>query len=131
MKLEHIALTISEAKEIKDFYINILGMREVKTFVLNKILAQKIFSIQKDLHVFYLQKNDLFLEIFITDEKVKKGFDHICFATKDRETLVATAEAQNYECIRIERDISDLIFIKDKSGNIFEIKESNMKNNKV
>lgn len=131
MKLEHIALTIAEAKEIKDFYINILGMREVKTFVLNKILAQKIFGIQKDTNVFYLQKNDLFLEIFITDEKLKQGFDHICLAIKDRENFVTKTEAQKYKCIRIKRDIFDLIFIKDKSGNIFEIKESNIENDKV
>ncbi len=123
MKLEHIGLTISESKEIKDFYINILGMREVKTFVLNKILAQKIFGINKNTSAFFLQKNDLFLEIFVTDEKLKQGFNHICLTIKDRETLVTKAEAQNYECIRIERDIFDLIFIKDKSGNIFEIKE--------
>ncbi len=123
MKLEHIGLTISESKEIKDFYINILGMREVKTFILNKILAQKIFGINKNTSAFFLQKNDLFLEIFVTDEKLKQGFNHICLTIKDRETLVTKAEAQNYECIRIERDIFDLIFIKDKSGNIFEIKE--------
>ncbi|MBC8486375.1 MAG: hypothetical protein H8D45_10090, partial [Bacteroidetes bacterium] len=52
-----------------------------------------------------------------------QGFDHICLAIKDRETLITKAEAQNYECIRRKRDIFDLIFIKDKSGNIFEIKE--------
>ncbi len=123
MILEHIAITISEERDVKDFYINILGMREVKAYVLNKILAQNIFGIQKDTNVFYLQKNNLFLEIFVTDEKLNQGFDHICLATKDRETFVTKAEAQNYECIRIKRDIFDLIFIKDKSGNIFEMKE--------
>ena len=41
------------------------------------------------------------------------------------------SETKNYQCIRIEREFSDLIFIKDKSGNIFEIKESNIKSNKV
>ncbi|MBC8185109.1 VOC family protein [candidate division KSB1 bacterium] len=131
MKLEHIALTIEDAKEIKDFYIDILEMKEVKTFVLNKILAQKIFGIQKDTNVFYLQRNNLFLEVFITGEKLKQGFDHICLSVKDRETIVTKAEPQNYECVRIKRDVFDLIFVKDKSGNIFEIKESNMKNNKI
>lgn len=42
---------------------------------------------------------------------------------ENREELVAKAEQNNYKCIRIEREISDLIFVKDKSGNIFEIKE--------
>ncbi|MCK4407674.1 MAG: VOC family protein [Bacteroidales bacterium] len=123
MKLEHIAVTISEAKEIKDFYINILGMKEVKTFVLNKVLAQKVFGINNNTSAFFLQKDDLFLEIFVTDEKLKQGFNHICLSVKERETLVTKAETQNYECLRIKREIFDLIFLKDKSGNIFEIKE--------
>ena len=32
MKLEHIALTISESADIKDFYLDILGMKEMKKF---------------------------------------------------------------------------------------------------
>jgi len=126
MKLEHIALTIEDAKEIKNFYIDILEMKEVKNFVLKKELANKIFGINKDTSAFYLQKDDLFLEVFLFDEKLNQGFYHICLAVKNREALVTKAQAQNYECIRIERDIFDLIFIKDKIGNIFEIKESNI-----
>ena len=123
MKLEHIALTIFDIKEVKNFYINILGMTELKTFVLNKIVTQKIFNINKDASVFFLQKDDLFFEIFVSNEKLKKGFNHICISVKDRENLIEKSEAQNYQSIRIKRDFSDLIFIKDKSGNIFEIKE--------
>ena len=123
MKLEHIALTISDIDEVKNFYIDIIEMKELKNFVLKKELTQKIFNINTDTSVFFLQKDDLFLEIFLSDEKFKQGFNHICISVKDRENLITKAEAQNYECIRIERDFSDLIFIKDKSGNVFEIKE--------
>ena len=123
MKLEHIALTISDIDEIKKFYIDILEMKELKNFVLKSELAQKIFNINKDTSAFFMQKDDLFLEIFVTDEKLKQGFNHICISVNDRENLVEKSEAKNYKCIRIERDFSDLLFIKDKSGNIFEVKE--------
>lgn len=123
MKLEHIALTISDIEEVRNFYVDILEMKELKTFILKNELAQKIFNINKDTYAFFLQKDDLFLEIFISDEKIKQGFNHICFAVKNRESLVNKSKAQNYKCIRIERGFSDLIFIKDKNGNIFEIKE--------
>ncbi|MCF8299399.1 MAG: VOC family protein [Saprospiraceae bacterium] len=122
MKLEHIALSISEVKEIKNFYVDILGMKEQKNFILKAELGQKIFNINKDTSVFFLQKDDLFFEVFLNEEKPSTGFNHICFSVKDREGLIEKSETQNYECIRIERDFSDLIFIKDKSGNIFEIK---------
>ncbi len=123
MKLEHIALTISNIEEVKNFYVDILEMKELKNFVLKKELAQNIFNINKDTSAFFLQKDDVFLEIFVSDEKLKQGFNHICISVKDRENLVEKSETQNYKCIRIEREFSDLIFIKDKSGNVFEVKE--------
>ncbi len=47
MKLEHIALTNSNPAEIKNFYHNILGMNEVRNFILNKALALNIFGIKE------------------------------------------------------------------------------------
>jgi catechol 2,3-dioxygenase-like lactoylglutathione lyase family enzyme len=124
MKLEHIAITVSKPADIKDFYLDILGMKEVKNFVLNKVLANKIFSINKETSVCLLQKDDISLEMFILPGQSKRSFEHICLTVKDREKLVENSLKQNYECIRIERDLFDLVFIKDKSGNVFEIKES-------
>jgi len=131
MKLEHIALTISEPADIKDFYLDILGMKEVKNFVLNKVLANKIFGVNKEISVFLLQKDDISLEIFILHGQSKRSFEHICLAVNDREELVENCLKQNYECIRIERDLFDLIFLKDKSGNVFEIKDKESQKSKV
>lgn len=122
MKLEHIALSVNDTKEIKNFYFNILGMKEVRIFVLNKELANSIFKIEKETPAFLLQKDELILEIFVTTEQFKQNFNHICIAVKNREELVKKAKQSGYKCIIIERKISDLIFIKDKSDNIFEIK---------
>ena len=126
MKLEHIALTISCQGDINDFYQNLLGFEQVKTFTLNKNLSGKIFDIFNDTPVFHMQKDNLVLEIFIYPDKVKQSLNHICLSVKDRDNLVRKAEAHNYNCIRIKRDVFDLIFIKDKGGNIFEMKESMM-----
>ena len=123
MKLEHIAIAVNNPSEIKDFYKGLLGMKEVRSFILNEDLAQKIFGIQKETPVVLLQKEDLVLEVFLLDESLKNGFNHICFSMADREELVKAANQNNYEVIRIERDFSDLVFIKDHSGNTFEIKE--------
>ena len=60
MKLEHIALTIYEPDDIKDFYLDILGMKEMKNFVLSKSLANKIFNIDKEVSVYLLQKRECF-----------------------------------------------------------------------
>ena len=123
MKLEHIALSVKNASEIETFYKGLLKMEEVRHFVLKEDLSKKIFDISKETPVVLLQKGELVFEIFLLDEPLKKNFNHICIAVADREKLVETSAQNNYEVTRIGREYSDLIFINDNSGNIFEIKE--------
>ena len=123
MKLEHIAIAVNNPSEISDFYKGLLGMEEVRSFILKEKLSQKIFGIQKETPVTLLQKDDLVLEIFLLNEPLKKGYNHICIAVDNREELVKIAAMNNCDITRIERDFSNLIFIKDHSGNIFEVKE--------
>jgi len=123
MKLEHIALSVSDHKEIKEFYSNILGMKQIKNFVLGKDLAANIFGIDEEINVFLLQKDKVVFEIFITTVSKKQAFDHVCISINNRESFINMVIKSGYKVICIERDFFDLIFIKDKDGNIFEIKE--------
>ena len=122
MKLEHIAISVSDKSEIKEFYYNIFEMKEVRSFILNKALAKQIFNIEKEVSVFLVQKDELIFEIFVTKKQYKQAYRHICISVKNRKELIKKAEQKDYECICIKREFSDLVFIKDKSGNVFEIK---------
>ena len=123
MKLEHIALSVSDYKEIEKFYMNILGMKQIKNFILRKELTSNIFEINEEITVYLLQKDKVTFEIFITTGYRKKAFDHICISIKNREKFITKVLLNGYKVIRIERELFDLIFIKDNDGNIFEIKE--------
>ena len=123
MKLEHIALSVSDHKEIEKFYTNVLGIEQIKNFILRKELAANIFGINEEITVFLLQKDKVVFEIFITTEYRKQTFDHICISVKNREKFISKALLGGYKVTRIERELFDLIFFKDKDGNIFEIKE--------
>ena len=123
MKLEHVALTISNPDEIDNFYRDLLDLKLEKTFDLTKKLADKIFHISKETSVFILQKENLCLEVFVTFGQKERSFNHICLSVKNREELLLKAENKNYDCIRIKRDVFDLMF-KDKYGNIFVLKEN-------
>ncbi|MEA1986461.1 MAG: VOC family protein [Candidatus Marinimicrobia bacterium] len=125
MELQHIGISISDEKEIVNFYQNILDMKILRKFLLSAKLGKKIFNIEKETEIFLMGKDKLIIEIFINKNNTNKNFNHICFSTTDRELLISKAEKNNYECIREEREHYDLIFIKDNTGNIFEIKESN------
>ncbi len=123
MKLEHVALTIVDQADIESFYQDILGTSVISNFVLEKDLARQIFEINRDTPVFLLKSDDLLLELFISPERNQQDFKHICISIENRKELVEKAIQDGYECIQLRRKKSELIFIKDRSGNIFEIKE--------
>lgn len=125
MTLEHIALTITDYNEIKQFYLEILEMNELRSFSLDKLLVREIFGIEESTTVVQVQKDQLLLEIFISSEEWDHPYHHICLSTAHREKMVKRAMQQSYKCIRLKRQNSDLIFISDRSGNLFELKQKN------
>ena len=123
MKLEHIALNITDHNEIINFYQNVLGMVEIRKYELDKDLAELFFNLHEKTSVYLMQKDDLFLELFVYTKSFNNGFNHICVKVKNREAIVANAKKYSYKCIHRKREHFDQIFISDNSGNIFEIKE--------
>lgn len=123
---KHIAIAVSSKNEIKEFYSDILGMEQIRSFTLNQNLAKQIFEIDSEIPAYLLKNNNLYLEVFILNQNQHKNINHICFSTKNREELINDVLAKGYECIRIKRETNDLVFIKDKSGNKFEIKTESL-----
>jgi catechol 2,3-dioxygenase-like lactoylglutathione lyase family enzyme len=123
MKLNHIALNIKGENELIDFYQNIFGFQPEYQFDLNLDMAMKIFNIENQPKV-YLYKNDnLVLELFVYPESTIQGFAHICLEMADREKIAQKGEKAGYPITRIQRkDKPDILFIRDKAGNIIELK---------
>ncbi len=122
MNLNHIALTVSDSKEVHDFYQNILGIDKIQYFILEKDFAKTIFGINKEIRAFFLEKDNICFEIFVSSKQIKHGFNHICISTEDRGKMIDKAINNGYEVIQIKKQPTDLVFIKDKTGNMFEIK---------
>ena len=123
MKIEHVALSIYAAEDIHRFYQDTLGMEIVKEFVLNKELANTIFGIDKNTTVFLLRNEQVFLEIFITDNLQSRNCNHLCLSFYNRRSVFEKAQQGGYDGINVQKEHAELFFIKDGSGNIFELKE--------
>ena len=121
--LNHIGIVINEVAEIENFYQNILGMKIVKQFKLDRELSNEIFKINKETDVYMMQKDDLILELFITQNPRSVSYDHLCISVHSRKKLIEKAKKDNYSCLIIPEENYDIVFIKDGSGNIFEVKE--------
>ncbi len=123
MELNHIALTVTGHQEITDFYQDILGFQTMRVFELEEQLSEKIFGIPSDVAIAVLTRDELTLEIFISKTPVKPGFAHICLNVRNRDEIIRKAKALGYRIVSIDRGSYDLIFISDKNGNLFELKE--------
>ncbi|MCG2715337.1 MAG: VOC family protein, partial [Candidatus Marinimicrobia bacterium] len=121
MTYNHIGLTISESSDIRKFYQNILGMEPQRNFVLNHFLAKTIFGMEQELEVYSGKIGNLELELFITDQEISTICNHICLSVSERDRFIEIIKENGYECMVLKREMSDLVFIKDKSGNLFEI----------
>lgn len=126
MRLNHVALVCSSEQRADDFYEGVLGLRKIKSFVLDKDLAHRIFGIEREPRVVVYGNDRFTAEVFI-DDRIPKGntsFKHLCLEVKDREEFVAKCEAMNVEVNRIPKGGGLLTFVKDYDGNLFEIKEA-------
>jgi len=124
LKFQHLELTITEKSDIQEFYQDILGMEIQKEFTLKRDLAEKIFQQNQNIDVITGTIGNLLVELFLANEKPDSVWEHICFISENRQTLIAACQAKNYPVTVIERDPFNIVFVKDKSGNRFEIKQS-------
>jgi len=121
--LEHIGITINRESDIDNFYKELLGLKEVRKFDLYQEFSETLFGISDSVAVTYLSGDDLFVELFLTGKKQTPVYNHICFSIPERDSFVEKAESMGFPVTRIERESRDnLIFLRDNSGNIFEIK---------
>ena len=121
--LEHIGITINVESDIQAFYKELLGLKEVKKFDLYKELSEKLFGISNTVPVTHLSSDNLLIELFLTDKKQNPVYNHICISVQDRDNIIKKAKSMGFSVTNIKRESrDDLLFIKDKSGNIFEIK---------
>ncbi len=129
MKLNHIALNISNVEDTIDFYQNILGFNLEYQFELPIELSINIFGVNNSLPVFLYKKEQIFFELFVFLDKTNKGVSHICLETHNSEQLISQCQNKGYKVFNIERDNKpNLLFVWDKSGNCFEIKDEKSNN---
>jgi len=123
--LKHIGLPVRTKNEIEQFYMGILGFEKVHEFSIPEEYSRKIFGIKKPAAICLLRKGDLMLEIFMDDHhSVNHSFHHLCLDVEKIDSIVKQLTMQEYPVTIIERDKGDLVFIADKSGNLFELKEA-------
>ena len=123
--LEHIGITINEESDIKAFYKDLLGLEEVNKMDLSEDLSKKIFGISDAVSVTFLSGDNFLIELFLTDHKQNPVYNHTCISINNRDNIIEKAKSGGFFVTNIKRELKDnFVFIKDNSGNIFEVKEA-------
>lgn len=122
--LEHIGITINEESDIAAFYKDLLGLKEERIFELYEDVSEKLFGIGDRVSVTLLSGEDFFMEVFLTERKQTPVYNHICISVANRDDIIQKAKSMGFPVTEIERESrDDIVFIRDHSGNIFEIKD--------
>lgn len=121
--LQHIALTVNDSEEIKNFYEDVLLFTLKHRFSVNDELCEKLFSVPEKTDVYVMRFHNAELEIFITKRKERKVFSHICLFYWKADILYDFAVKKGYKTTLKKGTKQDTYFIWDNSGNMFEIKE--------
>jgi catechol 2,3-dioxygenase-like lactoylglutathione lyase family enzyme len=125
MKLNHVALVCSSEENANDFYGGILGLERMRTSVLPRDLAQRIFGIDRECQMLVYGNDGFTAEVFVGADlpRGEARFEHICLEVEDIEAFVAECAAQQVSVNRVLKGERLLTFVKDFDGNLFEIKE--------
>jgi len=125
-EVEHIAVASNSVEDSDKFFIELLGLKKVKDFLLPLDLTKKLFEINKEQRIVRYSNDTIIAEIFITDDnsKAKDVFTHPCIIIDDREKLIEKATSMGFPIIKaLRKDRDDyILFIKDFFGNLYEIK---------
>jgi len=121
--VDHIGLAVNYQEDIKDFYQDVLNFSEDYKFSIDSSITGEIFNIIEPVEVKVLCRDDTKLELFLTGRKEHKIFSHICLYCRDADDIYKRSEKGGFRSIVKKGKDKNTYFIRDKSGNMFEVKE--------
>ena len=125
IKTKHIALQYKDRTKAKIFFNEILGLDFNKTFTLSNELSKDIFGLDEEVTVDVYSNEDAYFEVFITKTKTKYNYEHTCIEIDNEEEFIVKCKMNGIEPIFVKKDGKTLLFIKDFSDYLFEIKVRN------
>ena len=119
--LQHVALNCKDKIKADIFFTKILDLKLQKTSSLTSELSEKIFGTFKQVDVIVYSDNFTIFEIFLTQNEVKHNFEHVCIKVKNKKEFIIKCENYGLKPFKINKGEKQLLFVKDFSGNLFEI----------
>lgn len=82
-----------------------------------------IFQTSGEVEVLVFDDGHTKIEVFVTPTVLEQGYTHIGLEVDDLQRFVMRCTETGLECITVPRGDKQLHFVRDSSGNLFEITE--------
>ena len=121
--LNHVALQCNNKEKVETFYTKVLGLPIKKKFTISRELSRTIFSIDKSVDVEVYDNNETRFEIFIAQTDEERGYMHVCIEIDNKKKFMDRCKQYGLKPMVMNKGGKNLLFVRDFSGNLFEIKE--------
>jgi len=121
--LNHVALQCNDKEKVETFFTEVLGLPIKKKFTVSGELSEAIFGINESVDVEVYDNNETRFEIFITQTEEKRGYGHVCIEIDNKKEFIDRCKQYGIKPMFITKGGKNLLFVRDFSGNLFEIKE--------
>jgi catechol 2,3-dioxygenase-like lactoylglutathione lyase family enzyme len=121
--LQHLALEYRDVSSADRFFINLLGIPKVKSMVLPQELSASIFNINHSVQMETYDNGTMRVEVFITPEPSQSSYEHIGIAVDHVAEFVTRCQQQGLQPFFVQKEKKQLLFVRDFSGNLFEVVE--------
>lgn len=121
--LNHVALQCPNSEKAEIFFTKILRIPKVKNFTISEGLSESIFGINNSVEIEVYDNGMTRFEVFIIRGASKPCYEHICIDVENKKEFIDRCKNYGIEPLAVKRDGKDLLFVRDFSDNLYEIKE--------
>lgn len=119
----HVAVTFSDKEKAATFFEQVLELKKLKEFSVNADFVEKVFGVHEPVDIALYGNDDIKIEVFFVQKTFPHTFEHICILVKSIEELKKRCEKMNVNFFTADKEGRTLYFMRDYSGNLYEIKE--------
>jgi catechol 2,3-dioxygenase-like lactoylglutathione lyase family enzyme len=120
--VQHVAVECCSQRHADRFFSSILGLRKIKSTLLSKELSLAIFNIGKEVQFDFYDNGKTSFEVFINEERRDLSYAHICIEVEDKSDFISRCKEQGLDPFFVEKGGKQLLFVRDFSNNLYEIK---------
>ena len=120
--IQHVAVECSDKQSSDRFFMTILGIPKVKSTLLSKELSAVIFGINKNVPIEIYDNGKMRVEVFINTTSREPTYDHICIEVDNKSDFITQCKQQGLDPFFVEKEGKQLLFVRDFSQNLYEIK---------